>query len=144
MKLTDFNQSINKLIANETVNTTIKLPEDNPSTNLAENIHLNRTTATNEIDSTTVIESIEPSQKNLTKSSKQTNVTTTESDSIIVKSSDEGIENNRGFFYRILNNFDRHTLIMVTAFLIGLILIGALIAASICICNRYRIFKTYF
>jgi len=39
------------------------------------------------------------------------------------------------FLNKILDKFDKHTLIMILAFLIGFILVSCLIAISICVCN---------
>lgn len=45
----------------------------------------------------------------------------------------------RWVFHRILDKFDRYTLIMVTAFVVGLFLIFLLVAVVLCICKKYYI-----
>lgn len=64
-------------------------------------------------------------------------------DAIIISPEDElvtkksnGFQNNSNFLKRVFfDKFDRHTLIMIVAFIIGLVLISGIIAISICVCN---------
>lgn len=121
--------AVNTQALNGTVNTTVNTVTIVPLKNLTENKTKHIQTESEQLAAT------ELTTNNFTKSGKQINETKEVIGTVIIKSNDEGIDNNRGFFYRLINNFDRHTLIMVTAFLIGLILIGTLIAVSICICN---------
>lgn len=48
-------------------------------------------------------------------------------------------EGARWAFHRFLDKFDRYTLIMVTAFVVGLFLIFLLVAVVLCICKKYNI-----
>lgn len=52
---------------------------------------------------------------------------------------DKGINNNYNtFIAKYLNSFDRHTLIMICAFIIGLVLISFVIFFFICVCNSFQ------
>lgn len=66
----------------------------------------------------------------------------TNNDSNVEDNPDEGFQNNTSLLDTLLNKFDRQTLIMIVAFLIGVLLIGILIAISICICNGVQTCKT--